>query len=95
MNSKLGTMADKPPNPVKGWPSVYRIEILGLLDSNWSDRLAGMSITTIGSKDVVSRTILEGQVLDQSALSGVLNTLCDLRYPLISVQYLYDQFDKK
>jgi hypothetical protein len=37
---------------------------------------------------VVSRTTLQGQMMDQSALTGVLNTLCDLGYPLISAVYL-------
>lgn len=69
-------------------PATYRIEVLGRLDSNWSERLAGMEITTTGGSSVVSRTILQGQVLDQSALAGVLNTLCDLGLPLISAVYL-------
>ena len=69
-------------------PADYRIEILGNLDSSWSDRLCGMRMTTTGGgKNVVARTVLEGQIMDQNALSGVLSTLCDLGYPLISVRY--------
>ena len=77
-----------PSFPAMEQPATYRIEVLGRLDSSWSGRLAGMSITITGGKGVVSRTILEGQVMDQSGLTGVLNTLCDLRHPLISVAYL-------
>ncbi len=75
------------PLPAMGQPADYRIEILGHLDSSWSDRLSGMRMTTTGGKDVVARTVLEGQIMDQSALSGVLSTLCDLGYPLISVRH--------
>ncbi len=69
-------------------PATYRIEVLGRLDSSWSERLAGMEITTTGGSGIVPRTILQGQVIDQSALAGVLNTLCDLGLPLISAVYL-------
>jgi len=74
--------------PQREKPADYRIEVLGQLDSSWSDRLSGMQITTMGGKDMMARTVLEGQVMDQSGLSGVLSTLCDLGYPLISVRYI-------
>jgi hypothetical protein len=40
--------------------ATYRIEILGHLESSWSERLAGMEITTKGGKGIVTRTILQG-----------------------------------
>ena len=77
-----------PPPLTMAQPATYRIEVLGNLDSSWSDRLAGMEITTTGGSGIVPRTIMLGQVMDQSALVGVLNTLCDLGLPLIGAAYL-------
>ncbi len=74
--------------PAMELPATYRIEVHGHLDRSWSERLAGMEITTTGGTGIVPRTILQGQVIDQSALAGVLNTLCDLGFPLIAATYL-------
>ncbi len=84
MNLKSREKITAPSFPAMALPATYRIEVLGSLDSSWSERLAGMEITTTGGSGIVSRTILQGQVIDQSALAGVLNTLCDLGLPLIS-----------
>ena len=72
--------------PSMMYPATYRIHISGHLDASWSDRLAGMSITTVRKKDTSNLTILEGRLLDQAALVGVLNTLYDLSLPLVSVE---------
>lgn len=74
--------------PSMEYPAMYRICIRGRLDTSWSERLAGMTITTTGGKDTPDTTMLEGRLLDQSALAGVLNTLHDLGLPLISVDCL-------
>ena len=60
----------------------------GKLDISWSDRLAGMSITTTGGKNLMGLTTLRGELIDQSALLGVLNTLQDLGYAVIHVEYI-------
>jgi len=69
-------------------PGNYRIRVLGLLDEGWSERLAGMRITTEELKDHGSSTALVGQIRDQAELSGVLNTLYDLHMTLLSVEYI-------
>ena len=57
-------------------PARYRIRVKGYLDSSWSDRLGGLDITTSSQEDVgPTVTTLRGDVLDQAALAGVLNTL--------------------
>lgn len=88
MKLKSQEKSINPPLPAMEKPATYRIEVLGRLDSSWSERLAGMKITTTGGAGIVTRTILQGQVMDQSALAGVLNTLCDLGLPLIGAAYL-------
>jgi hypothetical protein len=70
------------------YPATYRIRFSGRLDTSWSDLLEGMTVTTTGGKDTPETTALEGQVLDQAALTGIINTLSDLRMPLLSVECL-------
>ena len=65
---------------------MYRIYVRGQLDSSWSERLGGMTMTTTGGMDTDETTMLEGQLLDQAALTGILNTLYDMRLPLVSVE---------
>ena len=72
--------------PAMEYPAIYRIRVMGQLDSSWSERLGGMTVTTTGGRDTAETTMLEGQLLDQAALTGVLNTLYDLHFPLLSVE---------
>jgi hypothetical protein len=75
-----------PKLPVMESPARYRIRVRGHLDSSWSDRMAGMSITTTGGKNTEQITLLEGELMDQVALTGVINTLNDLGLPLLAVE---------
>jgi hypothetical protein len=68
--------------------ATYHIRVQGRLNSSWGDRLNGMAITTETHADRPSVTILVGHLADQAALSGVLNTLYELRMPLLSVENL-------
>ena len=71
-------------------PATYRIRVKGYLDSSWSDRLSGLTISPSSQGDEAVVTTLYGQVLDQAALSGVLSALYGLHMPLLSVEYLGD-----
>jgi hypothetical protein len=68
-----------------GGPAHYRIVVQGALDPSYTDRLAGMSITTAEEDVRPSRTILVGQLRDQAELSGVLDTLYGLHLPIVEV----------
>ena len=68
-------------------PGRYQISIQGVLSADWSDRLGGLEIVTTPSADGPPVTTLTGEVVDQAVLLGVLTTLYDLRYPLLSVRY--------
>jgi hypothetical protein len=59
----------------------YEICIGGRLDSSWSDWFEGLEMHPCGK----SWTILSGRVADQAALLGILNKLCRLNVPLVSV----------
>ena len=69
-------------------PGKYRIEVEGHLEEHWSDRLAGMRITTSGSEGETPLTSLVGHLRDQAQLSGVLNSLYELHLPILLVEYL-------
>ena len=71
-------------------PATYRIRVQGRLDKSWTDRLAGMSITTDPASDKPPVTTLVGHLADQAALSGILNTLYELHLPLLLVENLDD-----
>jgi hypothetical protein len=66
-------------------PATYQIRVQGILDDRWSNRLGGVTITT-GQTSEAPVTSLSGRLVDQAALLGVLNTLHDLRLPLLSVE---------
>jgi hypothetical protein len=71
-------------------PGTYRIRVLGTLGENWSERLGGMHISTCRQEDHGVVTSLVGPLSDQAALSGILNTLYDMHYTLLSVKFLSD-----
>ncbi len=73
---------------IAGEPVHYRIRVAGALDPHWSHRLGGLSITSTGRFDAPSTTVLEGELRDQGALLGVLNTLYELHLPMLSVESL-------
>ena len=61
---------------IKLWtPATYRIEVNGYLDESWSDRLAGMQITSRKKADQTIVSSLVGRLMDQAELLGVLNGL--------------------
>jgi len=71
-------------------PAVYSIRVVGVLNKSWSDRLSGLAILTYNTilTDDMEVTTLTGKLQDQAALVGVLNTLYNLRLPLLSVEYM-------
>jgi hypothetical protein len=69
-------------------PATYRIRIQGYFDSSWIDQVTGMSISKNTSEGGPTVTTLTGHLTDQAMLSGILNTLYDLRLPLLSVENL-------
>ncbi len=59
----------------------YEICIGGQLDSSWSEWFEGFEMSGCGK----NWTMLWGRVADQAALLGILNKLCGLNLPLVSV----------
>lgn len=59
----------------------YEIRVQGHLDSRWALQFDGMTFTTRAD----GTTALEGTVVDQAALHGLLAKLRDIGIPLVSV----------
>jgi hypothetical protein len=76
---------DRWPQLQPGEPASYRITVEGSLDEKWSGRLGGMQIATRQRRGQKPVTTLSGQVQDQAALMGVLNSLYELHLRILSV----------
>ena len=77
--------------------ATYRIQVQGYLDGTWSDRLGGLTImVNCQLVNGALATTLFGRLRDQTTLIGVLNSLYDLRLPLLTVEYIepVDQYAK-
>lgn len=58
-----------------------QIRVKGQIDERWSEWLDGLTITHTEEGE----TILRGEVLDQSALYGLIAKLRDLGLPLLAM----------
>jgi hypothetical protein len=52
-------------------PAQYRIRVQGQLGAQWADWFAGFTL----SWEQPGETVLVGQIIDQAALHGLLNTI--------------------
>ena len=66
---------------VSEMPTFYQIRVKGSLDESWSDWFGGFTVTWQNGE-----TILDGQVIDQAALHGILAKINDLGLAIISVE---------
>ena len=73
-------MSDTAAGP-SGHPGRYEIRVQGRLGARWAARFDGMTLTARAD----GTTLLEGPVVDQAALHGLLRALRDLGLPLLSV----------
>jgi hypothetical protein len=69
-------------------PATYRIDVQGRIPARWCERLEGMVVTVFAPEAGPLLTTLLGELSDQAALAGVLNTLYELHMPVLSVQRL-------
>ena len=65
-------------------PKVYQIRIRGHLGRRWTDWFEGLTVTL----EEDGNTLLNGPVVDQSALHGILKRVRDLGMPLLLVNCL-------
>lgn len=66
-------------------PATYQITVQGIIDPNHSVFFGDMKISTTSRAGQASVSTLSGNIKDQSALLGMLNTLNNMRLPIISI----------
>ena len=69
-------------------PATYQISVQGWIDPSMSDLLGGMTISQATDEADPPITTLLGELSDQAALAGVLNTIYELHLPVLSVKRL-------
>lgn len=69
-----------------GGPATYRIVVQGALAADWSDRMAGLEITTTKRGEAAPQTTLLGRIIDQGELNAVLDALYGLHLPIVRVE---------
>lgn len=69
-------------------PAAYKIRVQGRIAPEWSVRLEGLTIRVCESRGAGPVTTLEGELIDQAALAGVLNSLYEMHLPVLSVKRL-------
>ena len=62
-------------------PGSYEIRVKGHLDSRWGHWFDGMALTL----ESEGTTLIQGSVVDQAALHGLLQKIRDTGLPLVSV----------
>jgi hypothetical protein len=82
-------MTQPPPEQFSFYnPATYQIRVKGKVKASWSERLEGMTISLAAPGNGPFVTTLEGELPDQAALAGVLNTLYELHLPVLRVECL-------
>jgi len=64
----------------------FKIEVCGIIDKGMSDYFGGLTISHHITPDQVQISCLEGLVLDQAALIGILNALYDMRFTILKLE---------
>ena len=67
-------------------PTQYHIRLRGHLESGWGGWFGGVTVTLLDD----GTTLLICEVIDQSALHGLLRQIRDLGLPLLSVNSVHD-----
>jgi hypothetical protein len=71
-------------------PARYCIMIIGSLDKTWFKDIYDLEISVNKNAGGVRKTILKGEMKDQATLIGVLNTLYNMGYTLLSVERIIE-----
>jgi hypothetical protein len=83
LRSYLPVMSDSHA-PTGSWDKAgrYEIRVQGRLDTRWATWFDGLTLTHDGD----GTTCIHGEVVDQSALHGLLQKVRDTGLPLVSVR---------
>ncbi|MDX2429561.1 MAG: hypothetical protein QNK35_01425 [Bacteroides sp.] len=71
-------------------PAIYEIKVQGSLTESEAKRLGGLELNVHKNEAGKMISTLKGKISDQSALSGILNSLYDMHIMVLSVNILKD-----
>ena len=68
----------------------YSIQLQGILSQDWADQFGNLRVHTYhaGDERKPPVTTVVGEMVDQAALTGLINLAYSLGMPLLSVTYL-------
>ena len=69
-------------------PAIYRICVLGSIESDYAERFWGMKSCLIEQAGEPEQTALVGEVTDQASLVGIINALYNAGHTVVSVERL-------
>ena len=69
-------------------PTDFKIEVKGYVDKSLSDYLGGLKISYPAVTSKLQISCLQGKIIDQGALMGILTTLYDMRFPILRVEII-------
>ncbi len=69
-------------------PAIYKIKVEGILKENWIKNFQGLRINIDRSLSGKPISVITGQINDQSALAGLLDTLYNFNMTILSVNML-------
>jgi hypothetical protein len=69
-------------------PTINRIRVRGKLDSDLARRLDGLNLSEEFATEDLPISVLVGRLIDEAAISGLLNSLYELHLLVISVECL-------
>ena len=78
-------MTEEHPRITLGQPGNYEIQAQGMISQHWLESFRGMRIKVVG-EDGWAVTTLEGCIVDQAALQGMLQQLYTLGLVLLSIE---------
>ena len=67
-------------------PGLYRIRVVGVIDERWLAHLDGLEISTAPWGKYNHVTQINGWLVDQTTLSGLLDLLSDLGRVILTVE---------
>lgn len=68
--------------------ATYQLRVVGNVKVEWADRIRDLQIIKEKDANNVTVSVLTGQVEDQAALVGIIDTLCEFHLVLLSVRFL-------
>jgi hypothetical protein len=67
-------------------PATYRIRVQGCPSQSWVEAMWGNVFETRQVPEAPDQTVFVGEIMDQAALVGLINTFYNLGYPILSVK---------